>query len=111
MRAGAPSWPGACRRFQHLRLCTWGLSKAQAAAGNPHAVLGSPPKLSCGPGAVNCGVKGFWTMEEGGPDSCSFCLQSLATGSSVLLPCGHVLHSTCALQLLLSENAAPGAAA
>lgn len=38
-------------------------------------------------------------------DSCAFCLAALGTGGGTLvLPCGHAFHSTCALQFLLSES-------
>lgn len=38
-------------------------------------------------------------------DSCAFCLATLGGAAGTLvLPCGHAFHSTCALQFLLSES-------
>lgn len=42
-------------------------------------------------------------------ESCAFCLAPLGGGGApaagtLVLPCGHAFHSTCALQFLLSES-------
>lgn len=50
-----------------------------------------------------------WKMARDDIERCAFCLDPLAAGegeerkSSLLLPCGHSFHATCALQILLSE--------